>query len=83
MYTCYFNYQAEKYLHKRGSDFHKKIKSCFSMFAYNKDTNTIYIYTTHPGIWIGKMGQEIQQIKEDLAKFFAFPVEVALIETRI
>lgn len=83
MYTRFFGYNAEKYLHQKGNELHKNIKGCFSMFAFNKDTNTIYIYTTHPGMWIGRAGTDIAKVKEDLQKMFPHPIDVAIIETTI
>lgn len=57
-------------VHKVGVILRDKIKQykkcCDSLWNYNEKENTIVIYTTGAGYWIGKAGQDVAKLKDDL-----------------
>lgn len=62
--TPYFNYNVKSYLQKRARELNKRISGVKSLFNYDKDTKVVNIYTTYPGVWIGRGGETIDEIKQ-------------------
>ena len=53
-------------LKERAIELNKLNKRVYSMWYADKDTNTIYICTTHPGLWIGKRGEDHEKLLKEL-----------------
>lgn len=62
--TPYFDYKVKTYLQKRAREISNRVRGVKSLFNYDKDTKVVNIYTTHPGIWIGRGGETIDEIKQ-------------------
>ena len=35
-----------------------------NLWTYNDETNTIWLYTSRPGVWIGMAGQNLKRIQQ-------------------
>lgn len=44
----------------------KTVKNMYSVYKYNSNTHTLTIVTTHPGIWVGRCGQNAFHLKMEL-----------------
>ena len=53
-------------LKERAVELNKLNKRIYSMWYKDKETNTVYICTTHPGYWIGKAGQDHEKLVKEL-----------------
>lgn len=58
-------YSMNKILKDRAVELNKCAR-VHSMWNYDKDNNTITIYTDRPGFWIGYHGRDIDEIQRKL-----------------
>lgn len=36
----------------------------YNLWTYNDETNTIWLYTSRPGVWIGMAGQNLSRVQQ-------------------
>ena len=69
-------------LKKRSAELRKQ--HCYSTWYYDEDDNDIVICTTRPGLWIGRRGEDVANLKKEIneiaIKHHIEPVKIALIE---
>ena len=69
-------------LKKRSAELRKQ--HCYSTWYYNEYDNDIVICTTLPGLWIGRRGEDVANLKEKLneiaIKHHRDPVKISFIE---
>ena len=74
--------EVNSILRKRSAELRKH--HCYSTWYYDSENNTIVICTTLPGYWIGKAGEDISNLKNEinemLTKHKLNPISINFIE---
>ena len=57
-------YEITQLLRKKSKEMRRY--RCYSSWFYNTEENSITICTNQPGYWIGRMGQDVARLKEEI-----------------
>jgi len=62
------DYRIQKILQDRSAELRKCSNRITSMWYFDDETNTIMICSNRPGLWIGKFGEDINNLKDSVNK---------------
>ena len=76
------NLEIREILHEKSMELHKY--NCISTWCYDQDSKKILVFTTRPGLWIGRYGADKNklqnEINEILKKDSKEPIQISFIE---